>query len=545
MKLRDYQQNAVDAIFEYFAYNNGNPLLVLPTGAGKSLIIGYFIKIVIEQWPSQRIMQITHVKELIEQNYLKLMEFWQMAPAGIYSASFNSRDTHQNIIFGGIQSVYNKAFEFGKIDLLIIDEAHLVPTKSQGMYRKFIANLQVANPKLKIIGLTATHYRLDSGLLTDGKARIFTDVAYELPLRQLIDEGYLSPLRTPAVYNPIDLTGVRIKAGEFSASDMENAVHRSGYTEKALVEILKEGSARRSWLIFCPTVEYANEIATLLNERGIKSACVTGETEKSERDRVLRDYKAGKIRAITNCSVLTTGFDAPATDMLVLLNSTKSVSRYVQIMGRGMRLSPDTEKKDCLVLDFGGNIERHGPVDTITVRSKSKGGNGVTTVPTKKCPECRQIVSVFARTCTSCAYEFPFAPRNTEHDDKASRAAVLSEHVEPEWLSVANVSYQKHIKPGKTPSLKVTYQCGLNFVSEWVCLEHFGKAQGMAIRWWSKRSPSMPPPTIDLAIDYLKNNGATFKKPARIEVRKTGKFSEIIGYDFENITETRANAQSA
>lgn len=386
MKLRDYQQESIEALFSYFENNEGNPLIELPTGAGKSVVVGEFCRRVVKQWPNQRIIMLTHVKELIEQNYEKLLTLWPTAPTGIYSASLNSRDLHQNIIFAGIQSVHNRAFEFGKFDLVIIDECHLVNNKAQGTYRKFIDDLSRVNPHVKVIGFTATPFRLNNGLLTDGDERIFTDIAYKLPIKKLIDDGYLSPVRTKGAETIIDLSEVKSSAGDYVRKDLDRAVHKQGFTDAAIKEIITLGKGRRSWLIFCPSVEYAQEISDLLKEIGISSACITGKTPKQERSRLLKEYKSGRIRAITNCDVLTTGFDAPATDMLVLLRSTKSTALYIQIVGRGMRISPETQKRDCLVLDFGSNVERHGPIDAITITPMRRKGKKVHTAPTKQCP---------------------------------------------------------------------------------------------------------------------------------------------------------------
>lgn len=525
IQLRDYQQAAIDGIYEYFAANDGNPLCVLPTGSGKSVIIAEFCRSVVSAWPDQKIIMLTHVKELIEQNFEKLCALWPFAPAGIYSASLNSRDTQHSIIFAGIQSVYKRAFDFGRVDLVLIDECHLVNNSSQGMYRDFLAGLYQINPLLKIIGFTATHFRLKQGLLTDGKDRIFTDVAYELPIKHLLTSGYLAPVRTKCATTEIDLSNVKTVAGDYVKSDQEKAVHKDGFTASAIAEIMALGRDRRSWLIFCPSVKYAEEVADILQSEGISSACVTGSTDKHERERILSQYKSGQIRCVTNCDVLTTGFDAPATDLLVLLRSTKSTALYIQIVGRGMRAAPD--KRDCLVLDFGGNVERHGPIDAITVLSKKRSGNKVHTAPTKKCPDCREIISAFVQICPVCMHEFP---RKPAHEHTASTAAILSEDIKPEWLEVSDVSYSRHIKEGKPDSLKATYRCGLQYYFEWVFFEHYGHAQARAVRWWKKHSDSMPPATVTQALEFIEEVG--IRKPYRVEIKKAGKYFEVLDHDF-------------
>lgn len=164
MQLRNYQREAVDALHQYLATEDGNPLVVMPTASGKSFILAAFIQEMLDQSPGKRILILTHVKELIEQNYRELLNIWQWAPCGIYSAGLRRKETWAPIIFAGIQSIHDKAERFRAFDYVLIDECHMVPRKSNTMYRSFLEAVKKRNPALKVIGLTATHYRLDSGL---------------------------------------------------------------------------------------------------------------------------------------------------------------------------------------------------------------------------------------------------------------------------------------------------------------------------------------------------------------------------------------------
>jgi DNA repair protein RadD len=192
LQLRSYQRAAVDAIPEYFRHHDGNPLIEIPTAGGKSLVMAAFIQEVLAQYPDERIIIVTHVRELIAQNYHELLRLWPGAPAGIYSAGLNRRDTQAQILLCGIQSVHKRAYDLQRCDLLLIDEAHLVPRSGNTMYRRFIDDLRVINPKLKIIGFTATPFRLDSGLLHEGDDALFTDIAYAVSIRDLIIPGLLN-----------------------------------------------------------------------------------------------------------------------------------------------------------------------------------------------------------------------------------------------------------------------------------------------------------------------------------------------------------------
>ena len=194
LTLRPYQQAAITAIYGYFETNTGNPLMVIPTAGGKSLVTAAFIEGVLKVWPDQRILIVTHVRELIAQNHAEMLGLWPEAPAGIYSAGLGKREAQARILFAGIQSIHQRAQEIGHTDLVLIDEAHLIPGKSNTMYRRFLDALSAINPALKVIGLTATPFRLDSGMLHEGEAALFTDIAYEAPVRDLIDLGFLSTL---------------------------------------------------------------------------------------------------------------------------------------------------------------------------------------------------------------------------------------------------------------------------------------------------------------------------------------------------------------
>ena len=215
LTLRPYQQAAITAIYNYYEEKQGNCCVVLPTAAGKSLVAAAFIEGVLKAWPDQRILIVTHVRELIAQNHAEMIGLWPEAPAGIYSAGLGKREARAQILFAGIQSIHRRAQEVGHTDLVMIDEAHLIPGNSSTMYRRFLDALTRINPALKVIGLTATPFRLDSGMLHEGKDALFTDIAYEAPVRGLIDAGYLSPLVSKQPTTCLDVSKVGTRAGDF------------------------------------------------------------------------------------------------------------------------------------------------------------------------------------------------------------------------------------------------------------------------------------------------------------------------------------------
>ncbi len=231
MQLRSYQQAAIDAIHWFFKKANGNPVLELPTGSGKSLVQAELIRGLLQDDPGKRVLCLTHVKELIAQNHSELMSLWPMAPAGIYSASLNQRDTKESVIFAGIQSVYHRADELGKFDWIIIDECHLVPNKGAGTYRSFLSHMQEVNPSVRVVGLSATPYRLSGGLLVEGNDRLFTDLISArktgATVVNLIEAGHLAPLVTPTDQLPnLNVSNVTQSSGEFNQSELNVAVEQ-------------------------------------------------------------------------------------------------------------------------------------------------------------------------------------------------------------------------------------------------------------------------------------------------------------------------------
>jgi DNA repair protein RadD len=522
MRLRPYQTDAIDGLFDYFETNYGNPLVVMPTGTGKSVVIGGFIQTTFDHFPGTRIVMLTHVKELIAQNFAALIRMWPGAPAGIYSAGLNKRDIGAEILIAGIQSIHKKAYHVQRCDIVLIDECHLIGRAAGGMYKQFIDDLRSINPLLKVIGFTATPYRMDSGRLHEGEGALFTDIAVNIPILDMFKQGYLSPVTTQPTTTHIDLTGVRTQGGEFSAGDLERASMAGETINLAVNEIVTLGADRRAWLIFCAGVKSALETRDAIRAHGITCETVTGDTPAGERDRILRDFKSGKLRAVTNAAVLTTGFDAPIIDLIALMTSTKSKGRYVQIIGRGTRLCDG--KEDCLVLDFGGNVDRHGPIDLIDGDPYKKKGDGA--APVKKCPECDKENYAGVRFCIECGFEFP--PPETDIADKASEAAIISTQAVATWVDVDAVSYRLHAKEGKPPSMMADYQCGLTRHREWICLEHTGTPREMAAKWWMAHSADPLPKNVGDALALAPN----FRKPTAIRVKPDGKYMRIQSHRF-------------
>jgi DNA repair protein RadD len=524
LELRPYQKAAITAIYKYFEGHKGHPIVVIPTAGGKSLVMASFIEGVLKAWPDQRILIVTHVRELIAQNHAEMIGLWPEAPAGVYSAGLGRREAGARILFAGIQSIHRRASEIGFCDLVLVDEAHLIPGDSSTMYRKLIDELTAVNPLLKVIGFTATPFRLDSGMLHEGENALFTDIAFEVSVRDLIDKGYLAPLVSKRPTTRLDVTGVGTRGGEYIASELQAAVDKDSITRAAIDEVVSHGADRKSWLLFCSGVDHATHVAEEVRRRGVTCATIFGNTPKDERDAIIAAFKRHEIRALASMGVLTTGFNAPGVDLIAMLRPTKSAGLYVQMAGRGTRLAPD--KENCLVLDFAGNVSRHGPIDL--VKPKKPGEPGVGDAPTKVCPECDTILPIALAECPECGYAFP--GREVKIQPTASTLAVISTRSSmPQWVNVSDVTYSRHDKVGGRTSLKVHYRAGLIGYDEWICLEHDGLARRKAEAWWRRRGPTLPMPSrIDDALSLV----ARLVKPTQILVRLGGRYPEILDYRF-------------
>ena len=561
---REYQEFAVDATWRYFEKFVGNPLILMPTGTGKSVVIGAFVKRAIQTFPTTRIMAVTHVETLIEQNHKKLLDVWPTAPAGIYSAGLDRRDTLQQIIFAGIQSVYNKAHLFRAVDLLIIDEAHLVGPKDETMYQAFIKALLLVNPCLKVIGLTATGWRLGSGELVQGG--IFTDVAVNMTTPEawnwFVDVGYLSPLYSKKTQYGIDIAGLRTaRGGDYNLDELQEAVDKPDVTRQAVEETISWGVDKNCWMVFGTGVRHCEHIAEALNDYGIRTTAI--HSKSKDPDELIRQYQAGKFRAAVSMNKLTTGVDVPQIDLIACMRHTMSSSLWVQMLGRGTRpvyapgydlstmpgrlaaIAAGDKPHGCLVLDFARNTANLGPInDPVIPKKKKKGKGGGAGAPVKVCPNCLEYNGATATHCRFCGMAFPF----TVHmDGEASDLAVMVRHDEipdpiVELLEVERVTYHVHHKRGSSnpPTLRVSYFAASSGniprkYEEYICFGFPAGPGRRAVQWWQERIPLEWPretPAPDNA-DAAKGFADYLKIPKRIRVWTNTKHPKVMGYEYE------------
>lgn len=551
MKLRDYQQEAVNSVFQYF-YDNaeGNPVIASPTGTGKSLIIAGLVKEILTNYSNQKILVLTHVKELIEQNHDKLIRYWPTAPAGIHSAGLNKRDYYNKVIFGGIGSIYKKAENFGNVNLVIIDECHLLSTSENSMYQIAIQKLTAINPRLRIIGLSATPWRLGQGMVTDGG--VFTDICFDITgltaFNRLINEGYLIPLIPKRTETVLDTEGIHITGGDYNKKELQLAFDKKELTEAALLETIELGQDRKAWLIYTTGIEHTMHAWEMLSSMGVPCGYVHSGNKQfkmsdKERDEAILKFRNGEYQALVNSNILTTGFDHPKVDLISILNATQSTGKWVQTLGRGTRpvyaegydlntaegrlqAIAASEKQNCLVLDFAANTKRLGPInDPVVPRKKGQKGG---TAPIKTCDDCGTYNHASVRFCAYCGAEFTF---QTKLKHGASTDELIKVEL-PELVEfkVDHIIYSLHNKVGAPNSVKVSYFCGLRSFSEYICPEHPGQFPlRKAAQWWAERTDKpfqRDCSNILCSVDEL-------KQPTHIRVWVNKKFPEIMAYCFD------------
>ncbi|QKJ87871.1 ATP-dependent helicase [Paramixta manurensis] len=393
--LRSYQQEAVDATLHYFRHSSHPAVIVLPTGAGKSLVIAELARLA-----RGRVLVLAHVKELVAQNHAKY-QAWGLQ-ADIFAAGLQRKESHSKVVFGSVQSVARNLDRFDSaFSLLIVDECHRISDEDDSQYQQILTHLRRYNPQLRLLGLTATPYRLGKGwiyqfhyhgMVRGDEHALFRDCIYELPLRYMIKHGFLvTPERLDMPVVQYDFSRLTPQShGLFRESDLNRELkQQQRVTPQIIRQIVEFAEQRRGVMIFAATVEHAKEILSLLPD---KKALVSADTPGNQRDTLIDDFKQQRLKYMVNVAVLTTGFDAPHVDLIAILRPTESVSLYQQIIGRGLRLFPG--KTDCLILDYAGN-----PHDVFTPE-----------VGTPKGASDNQPVQVF---CPSCGFANTFWGKTT------------------------------------------------------------------------------------------------------------------------------------
>ncbi len=529
MQLRDYQLAAKNAVYRYLRTRKDNPLVVIPTAGGKTPVMAEIARESVERWGGV-VLILTHVAELLEQTAARVMTLAPSLPVGIYSAGMGQRDIGYAVTLATIQSVWQKAEAIGHVDLVLVDEAHMIPKdgEDEGMFRTFLAGLHAINPKMRAVGLTGTPFRTKGGLIcgTVESGAIFQEIAYEIGVDTLTTRGFLSPIVVeagPKGEVQIDVEGIKVRAGDFVQTDMEFVMGAERVVSACCLDIAERTKNRRSVLLFAAGVEHGKRVAQTLSERhGLECGFVSAATPKGERAELIQRFCDGDLKYLCNVQVLTTGFDSPRIDCVGLLRPTMSPGLYVQMVGRGLRIAEG--KTDCLVLDYVKNTIRHGFLHAV------REGNGKRSrdPEARSCPGCFLVMPRERERCPRCSRDLPRIRLSTDPDEFGAL--------------VDEVVYSVHEKRGSggPMTMRVEYHLAGNSgshprrVSEWLCFDHApgSRARRRAEHWWSQRSRTPTPRSVRDAvrlanagalaetnwIDCQKEKGELYFRPVRFEI---------------------------
>jgi superfamily II DNA or RNA helicase len=523
---------------------------VVHHNSGKSLILAELARRVVRDHAS-RVMVLAHRRELLQQNADKLARIDPDLDIGVYSAGLNGRDVDSDILFAGVQSVYDRAKALSSasrpIELLFVDEAHLVPFDG-GMYCQLIADLKSVNRHLRIVGCTATPWRyrratktMSGGydLLTEGEGAVFDEIVYDMQDRipEMISAGHLAPLWPATVGYGVNLVGVRMRNGDFEEAELNRIMASDEVVSAILNDAIPRAVAdqRHHWLVFCSGVESGRAMLYGLRGHGIDAEMVTGNTPAGERDRIVQAFVGGWLRCLVSVNVLGVGFDAPNADLIVMCRPTVSPIIHVQYIGRGCRptqakmtLDESGRARGCMVLDYVGNVERHGPIDAVRVKAPAPKKPP----PMRNCPSCEELIPIQAKICPHCGADLVAA--ENEKKDKPLPALTgadiiaglgrIAPATQTGKVLVTEARYSAHLGQSGITTLRVDYHSGLlRVVSEWVCFNHDPDSfpRRKALEWFANHvgESYTPPKTVD---EFMLWNsmGMPVKRPVSVTVRK-------------------------
>lgn len=417
MILRSYQERVVSKAAAALK-KHGNTLVIAPTGAGKTIMLGALAR---ETKPKKALI-LQHRDELVQQNMNKYLQINPKSWPSLYTA--DSKSWGGNSIFAMVQTLARHTGTIPPLDLLIVDEAHHTAANS---YRKIIDAVRSANPNCMIAGFTATPERQDKkGLLS-----VFTNVADQITLKELIDQGFLVPPRSYVVDvgTQNELSNVRRLASDYDMDEVEKIMNKR-IINNEVVRNWKEKAGDRRTIVFCSTIAHAEDVAEAFRAEGVSVGVVTGSTPDGERKALIKQLKAGAIQVLCNIGVFVEGFDEPLVSAVVLLRPCSHKSTLIQMVGRGLRPvnckdHPGVIKRDCVVLDFGTSLLTHGDLNVTATLGKPKDGKEAEPgeCPQKECPTdgegtdykfpdrkgnvgCGAMVPTGCKECPLCGFIF-------------------------------------------------------------------------------------------------------------------------------------------
>jgi DNA repair protein RadD len=522
---RPYQRQATNAAIVALKAGQA-PLVVLPTGSGKSLIAADAARRA--HVAVLRTLIIAPARELVQQDAdaVAFVTGGALVPS-LACAGLGRVDLGGDLIIGTPQTLARRIDEIRHIDLLAVDEAHRLGREASGQIRAILTALRARNPALKIMGLTATPFRFDSGLLIEGPHRVFDVIAFQIGYLELVAQGYLAPLVGPREeIERLAVEGLHLVGGDYSAADLAR-FDESALTARITDQIAALGVERKSWLVFGVSVAHAAHLCEALRERDVDARLLTGNTPSRERAELVAGFKAGNVRCLVGVDVFSTGFDAPGVDLIAVARPTCSPVWHVQSAGRGTRCAPG--KHDCLILDFAGNFARLGPIDAPHVRRKGERARGDRDAPlARRCPHCAALIAARAAKCSVCdAVLIEPRPRRTDKLSAQAAADISGINV----LPVRAVHYQPHHKAGRPASLRINYLVtghAYTTVGEWICAWHPGFVGRRARDEWRRRlQPGAPRHVPTDAAEAAAVASSRLREPTRVRIWRKRDFTHV------------------
>lgn len=413
MQLRPYQQEAVTELFQFCLGFEQRGLVVLPTASGKTAIFAELVRLLLKRRADYQVLLLGHTQEIVQQNEDKLLAIWPEAPVGVLCAGLGRREIAQ-VISASRDSIVSQLDELPIFDLVIIDEAHLITPEENGRYQFILKHLKSTNPKLKILGFTATPFRSRKGYLHDKNGlNLFDKVIYHKRIDELTQATYLCPLRALAVSPDAvaDTSRVRYNANDFVETDLHRVTNVERLAEVIVADWQRKTSGLLSTVFYAASLTQARMFQQTLADLGYEFPIIAGNTPQLKRIEWLEQFEACELMGLINFGTLTTGWDSPRMQCLVTARPTLSPGLFLQVIGRGLRTSP--LKTETLLLDYGENLRRFGPIERVRPESEDQK-RFLNKEKIKVCPVCDTLLSIYATECHHCTESFELPERVSE-----------------------------------------------------------------------------------------------------------------------------------
>jgi len=544
IELRDYQKSCIDTIIQLIPIQK-NILIQAATGAGKTIIFSQLCKTLLESSPNIKICVVVHLREVVDQNVDQMSLMWEsIAPISVCCATSKHKNSYdQNILAGSIQSISNRIEILPRFDLLIIDEAHRIqPINQNGSYPKLIKHLQLKNDKLRIVGFTATPYRLGHGYIYGSNKKqsnenLFNTLSYYIGIKKLIEKGFLCDYKIKCLKRiDTELESVKIQ-GDYNLKDLESIVTSVIHMESIVYAINDYCIERKKIVIFCTTIQHAKKLNSLLIKNNLVSSVIHSKMPLSQQSFILNHFRNDKLRILCNVGILTEGFDSPEIDCIIMDRATKSIALYIQMCGRGLRIA--NGKKDLLILDFANNCIEHGDIVDPQVIVPTSSGLITSDPVVKICDQCFSVISIGFKKCPECEYIFEMIRNKKEvindklqlHNYKDIKKNNYEKHI----VSIETIDITKIISKAGNEMLKISLYCSENnntlYVNEFLDIEGNASAWGYqkAISFWKDIVKTDYPNTVEEAMSRY--GEIIMSLPNKIEIKQKNKWWNVSNWN--------------